>query len=88
MGISLVFQDKTPKISIEFGPRYGNRLMKLKIKYGEIRMAVKTPEQPKGFILRLFMINESSCLFNMHLYRESTDAQTGVVKFQGRYSVL
>ena len=81
--------------------------MKLKIKYGEIRMAVKTPEQPKvsqliesrlcqgitkknmqGFILRLFMINESSCLFNMHLYKEVTDARTGVVKFQVRYSVI
>ena len=68
--------------------RYGNRLMKLKIKYGEIRMTVKTPDQPKGFVLRLFINNESSCMFNMHLYRESTDAQTGVVKFQGRYSVL
>ena len=74
------------KIADEFNQRlrarYGNRLMKLKIKYGEIRMAVKTPEQPKGFILRLFMINESSCLHTMHLYKEVTDAQTGVVKFQ------
>ena len=42
----------------------------------------------QGFILRLFMINESSCLFNMHLYKEVTDARTGVVKFQVRYSVI
>ena len=57
--------------------------MKLKIKYGEIRMGVKMPEQPRGFVLRLFMHNESSCLFNMHLYKETADPNTGVIKFQG-----
>lgn len=62
--------------------RYGSRLTKLKVKFGEIRMAVKVPGQSKIYILRLCISNEASCLMNMHLYKEVTDQQTGLIKFQ------
>lgn len=61
--------------------RYGNRLTKLKVKYAEIRMAVRHPGNHKTSILRLCISNDASCLINMHIYKEVADPQTGVIKF-------
>eukprot|EP00095_Tigriopus_kingsejongensis_P004246 maker-scaffold711_size108467-snap-gene-0.33 protein:Tk04246 transcript:maker-scaffold711_size108467-snap-gene-0.33-mRNA-1 annotation:"hypothetical protein DAPPUDRAFT_222043" len=61
--------------------RYAPRLMKLKVKFAEIRMAIRQPSQQKSSIFRLCISNDAGYLLNLQLYREVTDPQTGVIKF-------
>jgi len=61
--------------------RYAGRLMKLKVKYAEIRMAVRLAGAPKASIYRLCISNEAGYLLNMQIYQEVTDPQTGAIRF-------
>merc|ERR1719245_1599925 len=73
----VIAEDVRDKIIV----RYGHRLMKLKVKNAEIRMAVRHPSQSKSSILRLFISNDAGYLITMHIYKEVTDPVTGVTKF-------
>ncbi|TRY78898.1 hypothetical protein TCAL_01701 [Tigriopus californicus] len=61
--------------------RYAPRLMKLKVKFAEIRMAIRQPSQQKSSIFRLCISNDAGYILSLQLYREVTDPQTGVIKF-------
>ena len=61
--------------------RYASRLLKLKVKYAEIRMAIRQPSEEKAGIFRLCISNDAGYILTLHLYREVTDPQTGVIKF-------
>ena len=62
----MIAEDVRDKIIV----RYGHRLMKLKVKNAEIRMAVRHPSQSKSSILRLFISNDAGYLITMHIYKE------------------
>ena len=51
----IIAEDIRDKIIV----RYGHRLTKLKVKFAEIRMAVRPPTQSKSSILRLFISNDT-----------------------------
>ena len=51
----VIAEDVRDKIIV----RYGHRLTKLKVKFAEIRMAVRHPTQSKSSILRLFISNDT-----------------------------
>ena len=88
-----IFMNFAPTVTIDptkiasdiernFVIRYAHRLMKLKVKYAEIRMAVRWPPTQKvASNLRLCISNDAGYLLNMHIYREVTDPHTGILKF-------
>ena len=88
-----IFMNFAPTVTIDptkiasdiernFVIRYAHRLMKLKVKYAEIRMAVRWPPTQKvASNLRLCISNDAGYLLNMHIYKEVTDPHTGILKF-------
>ncbi|XP_040575050.1 acetyl-CoA carboxylase [Lepeophtheirus salmonis] len=61
--------------------RYASRLMKLKVKYAEIRIAIRHTGEKKNSIVRLCISNDAGYYLNMVIYKEYADPQTGVIKF-------
>ncbi|QQP49798.1 Uncharacterized protein FKW44_010585, partial [Caligus rogercresseyi] len=61
--------------------RYASRLMKLKVKYAEIRIAIRNSGEKKNSIVRLCISNDAGYYLNMIIYKEYADPQTGVIKF-------
>lgn len=62
--------------------RYGPRLWKLRVRQAEIKMTIRpAPGKPTATI-RLCIANDSGYSTDLHLYTESTDPKTGVIRFE------
>ncbi len=61
--------------------RYGHRLLKLKVKFAEISVAVKGNQQVDSGVYRICISNEAGYLLKMHIYKEEEDPDSGVLKF-------
>lgn len=60
--------------------RYAHRLMKLKVKFAEIRMTVRKSVDHDSAVFRICISNEAGYLLKIHIYREEEAADTGVLK--------
>ncbi|XP_043279502.1 acetyl-CoA carboxylase isoform X2 [Venturia canescens] len=62
--------------------RYGPRLWKLRVRQAEIKMTIRpAPGKPTSHV-RLCISNDSGYSIDLHLYTESTDPKTGVIRFE------
>ncbi|XP_029649542.1 acetyl-CoA carboxylase-like isoform X2 [Octopus sinensis] len=63
--------------------RYGSRLWKLRVMHSELKFMIRLHSNGSSFPIRLNVTNESGYYLDISLYREVTDAKTGLVMFQG-----
>ncbi|XP_066599220.1 acetyl-CoA carboxylase-like isoform X1 [Prorops nasuta] len=62
--------------------RYGPRLWKLRVRQAEIKMTIRPAPGKQTSNLRLCIANDSGYSIDLHLYTESTDANTGIIRFE------
>ncbi|XP_017756170.1 PREDICTED: acetyl-CoA carboxylase isoform X1 [Eufriesea mexicana] len=62
--------------------RYGPRLWKLRVRQAEIKMTIRPAPGKSTSILRLCIANDSGYSIDLHLYTETTDPKTGVIRFE------
>uniref|UniRef100_T1JBH2 Uncharacterized protein n=1 Tax=Strigamia maritima TaxID=126957 RepID=T1JBH2_STRMM len=62
--------------------RYGPRLWKLRVTQAELKMTIKLTTSGKPFTIRLFVANESGYYLDISVYKEFTDARTGLIQFE------
>lgn len=68
--------------------RYGPRLWKLRVRQAEIKMTIRpAPGKPTSHV-RLCISNDSGYSIDLHLYTESTDPKTGVIRFESYSSAV
>lgn len=62
--------------------RYGPRLWKLRVRQAEIKMTIRPAPGKPTYNVRLCIANDSGYSIDLHLYTESTDSKTGVIRFE------
>lgn len=62
--------------------RYGPRLWKLRVLQAELKMTIRQTPNSKTIPIRLCLTNESGYYLDISLYREVSDAKTGLIKFE------
>ncbi|XP_034934564.1 acetyl-CoA carboxylase isoform X3 [Chelonus insularis] len=62
--------------------RYGPRLWKLRVRQAEIKMTIRpAPGKPTSTV-RLCIANDSGYSIDLHLYTETTEPKTGIIRFE------
>ena len=61
--------------------RYAHRLLKLKVKYAEISMAVRPAPDVEPGSYRICISNEAGYLLKIHIYKTEEAPDTGILKF-------
>jgi len=61
--------------------KYASRLVKLQVKCAEIRCTVRTRPSSSPVTHRICINNDSGFMLSIHMYKEFTDPNTGVIKF-------
>ncbi|XP_074110362.1 acetyl-CoA carboxylase isoform X2 [Cotesia typhae] len=62
--------------------RYGPRLWKLRVRQAEIKMTIRpAPGKPTSTV-RLCISNDSGYSIDLHLYTETTEAKTGIIRLE------
>lgn len=61
--------------------KYASRLIKLQIKFAEIRCLIRTSSSESPIPYRLCLSNENGYVLKMHMYKEISDPETGISKF-------
>lgn len=68
--------------------RYGPRLWKLRVRQAEIKMTIRpAPGRPTANV-RLCIANDSGYSIDLHLYTESTEPKTGIIRFESHGSTV
>nr|XP_050846901.1 acetyl-CoA carboxylase isoform X2 [Vespula vulgaris] len=62
--------------------RYGPRLWKLRVRQAEIKMTIRPAPGKSTSNIRLCIANDSGYSIDLHLYAESTDPKTGIIRFE------
>ncbi|XP_063979421.1 acetyl-CoA carboxylase isoform X2 [Diachasmimorpha longicaudata] len=62
--------------------RYGPRLWKLRVRQAEIKMTIRPAPGKPTYNVRLCISNDSGYSIDLHLYAETTDPKTGVIRFE------
>ncbi|XP_014612049.1 PREDICTED: acetyl-CoA carboxylase isoform X3 [Polistes canadensis] len=62
--------------------RYGPRLWKLRVRQAEIKMTIRPAPGKTTSTIRLCIANDSGYSIDLHLYAESTDPKTGIIRFE------
>ncbi|XP_034234889.1 acetyl-CoA carboxylase isoform X2 [Thrips palmi] len=61
--------------------RYGPRLWKLRVRQAELKMTIRQSPNSPTSVVRLCITNDSGYYLDISVYKEVTDPNTGIIKF-------